>query len=144
MMRYFILLQIVIVLAACQSCTSYKTSNDIDFESILTESTSDSVEFSLSELLSPAGQKFMIIPPYTYLDRLSDSMGIDFMKLSGTGIEMRDDACVLALIQDGILVDYYLLSFQQIKLIGFQDIIQYDIKKPLYLKKRGGIYIIEL
>ncbi|MDA3813882.1 MAG: hypothetical protein PF570_06465 [Candidatus Cloacimonetes bacterium] len=97
MMRYSVILQIVIVLAACQSCASYKTENDIDF-----------------------------------------------MKLSNTGIEIRDDACVLALIQDGILADYYLLSFQQIKLIGLQDIKLYDIEKPLYLKKSGRMYIIEL
>lgn len=142
--RFYAVIQFVIILSACQSCTSYKTDTDIDFESVLTESVFDTIEFCFSELIGPSSEAFMIIPPYTYLDRLSDSVGIDFMKLANTGIEIRDDASVLALLENGILSDFYLLNYQRVTLSGLEDIIKYDIKTPLILRRSDSRYIIEL
>lgn len=141
--RFLAVVQIIIVLLSCQGCTNHKIDTDIDFNRVLTASTSDSTGFSFSELLDPDCEMFTIILPYTYLDRLSDSTSIDFTKLSNTGIEIRDDICVLALIKNNAVFDHYLLYFQRVKLSGFDDLALYDIEKPLVLRRQDDKYLIE-
>jgi len=77
------------------------------------------------------------------LDRLSDSTSIDFTRLSNTGIEIRDDICVLVLIKDNAVFDHYLLYSQRVKLSRFDDLALYDIEKPLALRRQDDEYLIE-
>ena len=141
--RFFSVIQIIIVLLSCQGCTNHKIDTDIDFNRVLVESESDTAQFSFSELLDSGCEWFTIIQPYTYLDRLSDSTSIDFTRLSNTGIEIRDDICVLVLIKDNAVFDHYLLYSQRVKLSRFDDLALYDIEKPLALRRQDDEYLIE-
>lgn len=91
-------------------------------------SESDSLLISFSNVIDGDYEGCILIPPYTYLDRLSDSLGIDFKKVSKTGIEYRDDITVLVCVKNTNLEDYYILSHEdfQIKGMNHYELIKRD------------------
>ncbi len=140
--KLYSILFLLLFLIFGNGCNSYKTDESLGLQKVLAQSDSDSIEFSFSELLGADCDYYIIILPYTYLDRLSDTVEVELEKLASTGIEKRDDIYRLACIKNNTLIDQYLLFVQRVKLVEMNDLQLHDINRRLALKKQNGKYVI--
>jgi len=77
---------------------------------MVANSNVDTIYFKFSDFIDSNYDKFLILPPYTIIDRVEKKLEIDLENVKKTGIEERDDICVLCMFKKNILKEYKILS----------------------------------
>lgn len=131
--RIFVITVLFAVLAACQPKAIHKDDITLGLTKIISTSINDSVTFCISDLFESDCDSIMFISPYTHLDRLSKRTDIDFTVLINTGIEIRDDIHLLAILSKGRLVDYYLIYHLRVRVGELEPLSFHSSDKPLLL-----------
>jgi hypothetical protein len=84
---------------------------------------------------------FVLLQPYTRIDKASQELKIDLTKVESTGIERRDDINVLCLLQYGKLQAFYALPRDKFNVDSLRSDTMLQVKKgQLGLIKNDSVY----
>jgi hypothetical protein len=95
-------LAFIVLVVAISGCNNKQSNQEISI--LLNTTVRDGKTTFKIEGLSINWDTLLIVPPYTNLKKLNARINIDVSKLSKTGIQQRDDICVLVFLKDKNIV----------------------------------------
>jgi len=153
---YVIVLIFILLLFGCISKTK-DVSIEMELKNMIVNSKNDTINFKLGDFIDSNYDKFLILLPYTRIDWveiLEKDLEINSEKNSKinlkkvvkkTGIEQRDDICVLCMFENNTLKEYQMLNRRNsIDWSGIKDSKFIDRDTELRIvKNRYGEYNVE-
>ena len=115
---YMIVLILVFLFFRCDSKTREIS---MELENMITNSKNDTIYFRFSDFIDSNYDKVLILPPYTRIHRVEKDLEISMEKVKKTGIEQRDDVCVLCIFKNKILKEYKILNRSPIDWSNIND-----------------------
>jgi hypothetical protein len=137
---YFLFVSLFVFIS-CSSNRNREKELQGKIENIIFSATSDTISFDLTKNIDVEWEYFIVIPPYTIIDRLEDSINVNLEELKRTGIQYIDHFDVVCFINKGTISSYYTDNFYFSKLVPFH---QYNKNVNLLLAKTEERYFIEL
>jgi len=137
---YFLFISALIFIS-CSSNRNREKELQSKIENIIFSASSDSISFDLAKNIDVDWEYFIVIPPYTIIDRLADSIDVNLDDIKGTRIQYIDHFDVVCFINKGTISSYYTDNFYFSKLVPFH---QYNKNVNLLLAKNGDRYFIDL
>lgn len=80
------------------------------------------IKFRMDTISAIDWDSLMIIPPYSYLDRLSNKYDIDFNSLKKTGIQNSDQFCLIIFISNKRIKYYLKIEKRMLDLSGVENL----------------------
>ncbi len=145
MIRVFIyyLISLTIITLGCNSHSKSELIFKNKLGEIIHSAKSDTISIKMAELVEFEWDYFLVIPPYTIIDRLEDEMMIDLEKVKRTQIQYREDINVLCFIKNDKLVDCFIQPFHPIDFKYLEGLSHYTRNNSNFtLVKKGEEYFI--
>ncbi|QQS37297.1 MAG: hypothetical protein IPM56_04900 [Ignavibacteriales bacterium] len=101
-------------------------------------SKTDSVAINIKELVRFDWDYFIVIPPYTTIDRLEDSIDVKLEKVKDTRIETNDSFVVLAFIKEHTLIDCFTTKYHPIDFSVLKPFLPYKKEEANFIFVKNG------
>ncbi len=138
--NYFIFAGFLIFMS-CSSNGNREKELQNKIENIIFSAKLDTISFDLSKNINIEWEYFIVIPPYTIITRLEDSIHVNLEAIKATRIQYIDHFNVVCFVNKGTVSSYYTDNFYFSKLV---PIHQYNKNVNLLLVNKGDRYFIEL
>jgi len=137
---YFLFISALIFIS-CSSNRNREKELQSKIENIIFSASSDTISFDLAKNIDVDWEYFIVIPPYTIIDRLADSIDVNLDEIKGTRIQYTDHFSVVCFINKDTISSYYIDNYHFSKLV---PIHLYSKNVNLLLVKNGDRYFIKL
>ena len=142
-MKSYIYTIVLIIIFLLFRCGSKIRDISMELENMIANSKSDTIFLKLSDFFDSTYDKFLILPPYTKIHWVENNLEINIEKVKKTGIERRDDICVLCIFKNNILKEYKILNRNPIDWSIVNDFKFIDKNTEFSIVKHQEKYNIE-